>query len=140
MPAQEEDADMHAFQEWKKKWYKNYATPDEEKARFETFKENLRYSYEYHSPPPSSALTLLDLLDDKADRPFEEHYGYFRLDRILCDDNSDSEDDDTFLILVPCTQKKDDGSHEFVRHENGFVAFAVERRPRKLILLIQAFF
>ncbi|PWA40331.1 hypothetical protein CTI12_AA461160 [Artemisia annua] len=83
MPPQEEDADILAFQEWKKTWYKNYATSDEDKTRFENFKENLRYSREYHPPPPSSGLTLLELLDDKADRPFEEHFGYFRLDRDL---------------------------------------------------------
>ncbi|PWA63212.1 hypothetical protein CTI12_AA321530 [Artemisia annua] len=131
MPAQEEDPHMPAFQEWKKKWYKNYATPDEEEASFQTFKENLLHSSRYHPPPPPG-LTVSELLDDKADRPFMEHFGYIRLDRALADDNGNSDsDEDTFLLLVPVEKKKDDGSHDgFVRGKYGSIKFKVERRPR----------
>ncbi|MFS7910044.1 putative cathepsin propeptide inhibitor domain (I29), papain-like cysteine peptidase superfamily [Helianthus anomalus] len=70
----QDDIDREAFEQWKLRWSKNYATSKEDKIRFEKFKENLRLEEEANSGNSGPSEPPWMALDTHADGiPFEQY-------------------------------------------------------------------
>nr|XP_043636469.1 uncharacterized protein LOC122607541 [Erigeron canadensis] len=94
---------LHAFQKWKGKWKKQYPSTEEEKARFQDFKNNV-----LHQPFIPASDPLWDLLNDHADKPRTDNFNYIRLDFCMLDESSDDDLPNDVFFTVP--EEKEDGT------------------------------